>query len=79
MRALIVVAVIILIAVLVGWLSFSSPTGDPTIRVDTDKIDRDTSAFVEGSKAAVDKAASTIDRAAEKVDASIDREPIRTP
>lgn len=70
MRALIVIAVIVLILGLVGWLQFSSPDGDPTIRVDTDRIKQDTSEIVEKTKDAVD-------RTVEKIDASIDREPIK--
>lgn len=76
MRAIIVIAVIVLVLGLVGWLRFSSPDGDPTIRVDTEKVRQDTSAIVEKSKEAVDGAARSIDRAAENVDASVDREPI---
>ena len=72
MRAIAVVIVIVLILVAIGWLQFSSPNGDPTIRVDTEKVSSDTSAVIEQSKQAVD-------RAAEKIDASIDREPVAQP
>lgn len=68
MRAVIIVLVIVLILAAVGWLQFSSPNGDPTLRVDTDKVKQDTTGIVEQSKQA-------IDRTAEAVDASIDREP----
>ncbi|MCC7335044.1 MAG: hypothetical protein IT422_08105 [Pirellulaceae bacterium] len=69
MRALIVIVILLLILAAVGWLKFSSPNGDPTLRVDTEKVRQDTSTIVEKSKQAVD-------HAAEKIDASIDSEPI---
>lgn len=67
MRALIVIAVLVALLVWAGWLQFSSPNGDPTLRVDTDKVRHDTSNMVEKSKEAVDSAA-------QKIDASIDRD-----
>ncbi len=69
MRALIVIVVILLILGLVGWLRFSLPDGNPTIRVDTQKVKQDTSELMENSKQAVDIAA-------EKIDQSIDRDTI---
>ena len=70
MRAVILIAVIVLILGLLGWLQFSSPDGDPTIRVDTDRIKQDTSEIVEKTKDVVDEITG-------KVDASVDREPIK--
>jgi hypothetical protein len=69
MRIVIVVLVVVLILGLVGWLRFSSPDGDPTIRVDTEKVKQDTSEIVEKSK-------QVIDGAAENIDESIDRDTI---
>ncbi len=69
MRVLVVIAVLVLIFAWAGWLKFGSPSGDPTVRVDTEKVRQDTSAIVEKSKEAVD-------HAAEKIDASIDRDPL---
>lgn len=69
MRAIIAIAVVLLVLGLVGWIQFSSPNGDPTVRVDSDKVRRDTSMIVEKSKQAVDSAA-------EQIDASIDRNPL---
>ena len=66
MRALAVIAVIVLLLSIVGWLKFSSPDGNPTIRVDRNKIEHDTAVMVDESKEA-------LDQAAQKVDASIDR------
>ncbi len=62
MRAMIIVAFLILILVAIGWLRFFSPDGDPTVQVDTDKVQEDTSAFVEESKRIVGDAAEAIDR-----------------
>ncbi|MCC9655059.1 hypothetical protein [Rhodopirellula halodulae] len=76
MRAFIFIAAIVLVLVVLGWLRFTSDDGDPTVRVDTDKVRQDTSSLVETSKDAADGAAQTIDRAAESIDASIDREPV---
>lgn len=69
MRALIVIVVLLLILAAVGWLKFSTPSGDPTLRVDTEKVRQDTSTIVEKSKEAVDSAA-------QKIDASIDNKPL---
>lgn len=70
MRALLVIAVIVLILGLIGWLQFGSPDGDPTIRIDTDRIKHDTSEIVEKTK-------DVVDGIAEQVDATSDREPIK--
>jgi hypothetical protein len=70
MRAVIVIVVIVLVLGLVGWLKFSSPDGDPILRVDTDKIKQDTSELVE-------KAKDVVDGTAENVDANIDLEPLK--
>ncbi|WP_404305396.1 hypothetical protein [Neorhodopirellula lusitana] len=61
MRTLIIAGVIIVVLVLVGWLRFSSPEGDPTIRVDTDRVKQDTSNIVEKAK----DAASEVERRAD--------------
>ncbi len=62
MRAVIIVAFLILILVAIGWLRFFSPDGDPAVQIDTDKVQEDTSAFVEESKRIVGDAAEAIDR-----------------
>ncbi len=66
MRVVIVVLVLVLILGLVGWLRFSSPNGDPTIRVDTEKVKQDTSEMVEKSKQAFDGAAENINENADR-------------
>jgi predicted negative regulator of RcsB-dependent stress response len=75
MRALIVIVVLAVVLGYVGWVQFSSPDGDPTIRVDTEKVKQDTSAMVEKSKEIAGDAAKNIDAAAKKIDSSIDGEP----
>lgn len=69
MRAVVIIAVLLVVFGLVGWVQFSTPDGDPTMRVDSDKVRQDTSVIVEKSKQAIDSAA-------EKIDASIDRDPV---
>lgn len=76
MRAIIVIVVIVFILGLVGWVQFSSPDGDPTIRVDTDKMKQDTSAIVEKTKEVARDAANSIDSAVEDTDAGVDRDPV---
>jgi len=62
MRAVIVVAILILFLVAVGWLRFFSSDGDPGVQVDTDKVKEDTSAFVEESKRIIGQTADSIDQ-----------------
>lgn len=62
MRAVLIVVVLVLILVAVGWVRFFSPDDDPTMQVDTEKVQEDTSAFVEESKRIVGGAADAIDR-----------------
>jgi hypothetical protein len=62
MRAIVIVAFLILILVAIGWLRFFSPDGNPAVEVDTAKIKEDTSSFVEESKKAMGDAADAIDR-----------------
>ncbi len=62
MRALMIVAIVILILVAVGWLRFFSPDGNPTVQIDTDRVQQDTAEFVEESKRAMDGAADAIER-----------------
>ncbi len=70
MRALIVVIVILVVLGFVGWIKFSSPDGDPTLRVDTNKVKEDTSAIVEKSKELTHQA---VDEASDDVDATFNR------
>ena len=70
MRAVVAIVLLLLVLGFVGWVQFSSPNGDPTIRVDTEKIKQDTSEIIEKTK-------ETVDGAAEKIHASIDEELIK--
>ena len=65
MRAILVIVVLALVLGWVGWLKFSSPDGDPTIRIDADKVKADTGMLVEKSKQAIDSAEKKIDQSVE--------------
>ena len=65
MRALLIAALIVVVLLFVGWIRFSSPDGNPTIQIDTEKVKQDTSALVEKAKDAADE----VDR---RVDVNID-------
>ncbi len=65
MKGLVITVAIVLLLLLIGWLQFSNPDGDPTIRIDTDKVEQDTSAVVDKAK----EAAREVDR---RVDVKID-------
>lgn len=62
MRAVIIVAILLLFLVAVGWLRFFSSDGDPGVQVDTEKIKEDTSAFVDESKRVIGQTADSIDQ-----------------
>lgn len=53
-RALIIIVALVIIMGLVGWLQFSSTDGDPTIRVNTEKVKQDSSRILEQSKKALE-------------------------
>lgn len=76
MRAIIGVAVLLLVLAWGGWVQFSSPDGDPTMRVDADKARQDTAVMVEKSKRALDETAAKVD--ARLDDARLDTEPLET-
>ena len=48
MRAVIAIAVVILILVLIGWVSFGIDGGRGTVEFDSDKAQRDTENIAEG-------------------------------
>ena len=66
MRALIAILLLALILGLVGWVQYSSTDGDPTFRVNTEKVKQDTSAIVERSKRAIDATSERIDQSIER-------------
>ena len=61
MRTILFVAVLLFALGWIGWVKFSSPEGDPTIRVDSDKVKQDTAVIIEKSKDAFDDASNNID------------------
>ena len=65
MRAIIFLAVVVLIMVLVGWISFSSQPGRSTINVETQKIEQDTEKIVESGKNLIREAGDAVDGAVE--------------
>ena len=70
MRAILVIVVILVVLALVGWVSFSTPDGDPTLRIDADKVKQDTAVIVEKSKQAIDNVANKIDEGTEPQNAT---------
>jgi len=60
MRALLVIVVVVLALVLIGWLQLSSPDGDPSIRLDTEQVEKDTESMVDASKEIAEEAESTV-------------------
>ncbi len=61
MRALIAIVIVVFLLGIVGWVQFGSTGGDPSIRVDTGKIQHDTAEIVERTKDAVDNVAEAMD------------------
>jgi hypothetical protein len=78
MRAIIFVAVVVLIMVLVGWITFSSQPGRSTINVETQKIEQDTEQMVESGKNLVREAGDAVDEAVE-TDKERAAEPVTQP
>lgn len=76
MRVLIAVIVVVAVMVFVGWIKFSSPDGDPTLRVDTNKMKQDTSAIVDKSKELTHQAVDQVDRTSDDVDATFEAGPL---
>ena len=65
MRAILVIVVLVLVLAWVGWLSLSTPDGNPTLQVNTDKVKADSAVIVEKSKQAIDNVANKIDDSGE--------------
>ena len=62
LRAIIVIVLLAIILSFVGWLSFSSPDGDPTIRVNADKVKQDTSAIIDKGREVINNAGDNIEQ-----------------
>ncbi len=78
MRALVAIIVIFIILGFAGWITFSTPNGEPTLRVDTNKVKEDTSAIVEKSKELTHQAVDQVEDATDGVDETYDRGTITT-
>ena len=63
MRAILAIVLLLIVLGFVGWLQFSTTDGDPTIRVNTEKVKQDTSEIIDKSKNLIDNAAEDIDQA----------------
>lgn len=61
MRNLLVIAVVILVLIMAGWLKYSSQEGNPTIQIDTDEVRRDTEEIVDRGKQVVDDVRREVD------------------
>lgn len=72
MRALIVLAVIVLVFALVGWISFSKGPERTSINIESDKIRQDT-------KQVMESGAQVLHRAGDKAEAEANKEPNRVP
>jgi hypothetical protein len=68
LKAFLAIVVLVLVFILVGWLRVGMPEGDPTIRVDKDKVKQDTERIVESAKQAIDKATDSDEQDAGQTD-----------
>jgi hypothetical protein len=71
MRALILLAAIVLILALVGWISFSKGPDRASINIESDRIRQDTKQVLESS-------AKALHKAGDKVEAEANRQPSGT-
>ncbi|MDZ4656984.1 MAG: hypothetical protein SH868_05325 [Bythopirellula sp.] len=60
MRAIIVLAVILLLMGLVGWLTFGNSPGRATINIETEEIQRDTKNAIENTERMIESGARAI-------------------
>jgi hypothetical protein len=68
MRALILLAAIVLILALVGWISFSKGPDRASINIESDRIRQDT-------KQVMESGAEILHKAGDKVESEADRQP----
>jgi hypothetical protein len=71
MRALILLAAIVLILALVGWISFSKGPDRASINIESSQIRQDT-------KQVMESGAEVLHKAGDKVEAEADRQPAGT-
>ena len=68
MRALILLAAIVLVLALVGWISFSKEPDRASVNIESDRIRQDT-------KQVMESGAQMLHRAGDKVEAEASRQP----
>lgn len=61
MRALLVIVIIVLLLVILGWLRFSSPDGNPTLQVDTEQMQQHADQVVDSTQQAADEASREVE------------------
>lgn len=66
MRALVIAVVVVLVLVLLGWLRFSTPSGNPTLQIDTAEIKEDTGEMVEQGKSAIGRVREEVNEDADE-------------
>ena len=71
MRALILLAAIVLILALVGWITFSKGPGRSSINIESDRIRQDT-------KEVMESGAKMLHKAGDKVESEANRQPSET-
>jgi hypothetical protein len=72
MRALILLAAIVLVLALVGWITFRKGPEGPSVTIESEKIRQDT-------KQVMDSGAQMLHKAGDKVEAKANGEPNRVP
>ena len=72
MRVLILLAAIVLVLALIGWISFSNGPDHASITIESDKIRQDT-------KEVMESGAQVLHKAGDRVDADANRQPSEPP
>ncbi|SFJ20395.1 hypothetical protein [Planctomicrobium piriforme] len=67
MRGLLILAVIILVMALVGWITFQNNDRQPAVILNTDKIEADTREIVHEGQEAATKAGQAVQAAVDEV------------
>lgn len=62
MRTFVIAAVVILAAVLLGWLSFTADSDGASARLNTDEVSRDVEETAETTSKAVNAAAESVEK-----------------
>ncbi len=80
MRAIIILAVIVLLMGLVGWLTFGNAPGRATINIETDEIQRDTKTAIENTERMIESGTRAItgENDAPEQPVPVDSEPVTT-